>query len=445
MSHAVSSASNRWPATLLRWNDMLRVILGTVLLMGMAWLLSTRRRQFPWRTVIGGLALQWLLGLAVLKTDLGKDLFGLLATLVTAILDATAQGARFVLGNLVDVRDDSWGMVFAAVVLPSIIVFSSISALGYHLGVLQFCVRIMARAMSRVLGVSGAESLSAAGNVFLGQTEAPLLVRPYISKMTESELMALMVGGFATVSAGVLAGYVAILGGDDPLRQMEITRHFMTAVLMSAPASFVIAKIMVPETAKPETIGAVQLNVERKTANVVHAAAVGASDGLKLALNVGAMLIAFIALIAVLDKLLLLVGQQSWMQPVLDLLGLQQLNLAELLGLLFAPFAYVIGADWDECRLLGGLLGKAMATNEIVAYLSLAEMIREGTVSERTVRLATYSLCGFANFSSIAIQIAGIGAMVPDRRSDLARLGPRAMLGGAMACWMTGCIAGVLI
>lgn len=423
---------------------LLRVILGTSLLIGIAWLLSSHRGRFPWRTVIGGLSLQWVLGLAVLRTDLGQAVFGLLAGVVTALLDATTEGARFVLGNLVDIQQDSWGVVFAAVVLPSIIVFSSLSALGYHLGVLQVCVRAMAKVMSKLMGISGAESLSAAANVFLGQTEAPLLVRPYIPKMTDSELMALMVGGFATVSAGVMASYVAILGGDDPTLRLEIARHFMTAVLMSAPASFVIAKIMVPETEQPQTAGQVRLHVERKTANVVHAAAVGASDGLKLALNVGAMLIAFIALIAVLDKLLMFVGQMSWMQPVLDTVGLQKLDLAGVLGLLFAPFAYIIGADWDQCRVLGGLLGKAMATNEFLAYMSLADMLRDGVISERTLRLATYSLCGFANFSSIAIQIAGIGAMAPDRRADLARLGPRAMLGGAMACWMTGCIAGVL-
>ncbi|MFQ5489460.1 MAG: NupC/NupG family nucleoside CNT transporter [Phycisphaerae bacterium] len=423
---------------------LLRVILGTSLLIGIAWLLSSHRGRFPWRTVIGGLSLQWVLGLAVLRTDLGQTVFGLLAGVVTALLDATTEGARFVLGNLVDIQQDSWGVVFAAVVLPSIIVFSSLSALGYHLGVLQICVRAMAKVMSKLMGISGAESLSAAANVFLGQTEAPLLVRPYIPKMTDSELMALMVGGFATVSAGVMASYVAILGGDDPTLRLEIARHFMTAVLMSAPASFVIAKIMVPETEQPQTAGQVRLHVERKTANVVHAAAVGASDGLKLALNVGAMLIAFIALIAVLDKLLMFVGQMSWMQPVLDTVGLEKLDLAGVLGLLFAPFAYIIGADWDQCRVLGGLLGKAMATNEFLAYMSLADMLRDGVISERTLRLATYSLCGFANFSSIAIQIAGIGAMAPDRRADLARLGPRAMLGGAMACWMTGCIAGVL-
>ncbi|MCH7813204.1 MAG: NupC/NupG family nucleoside CNT transporter [Planctomycetes bacterium] len=423
---------------------ILRGVAGIVLFLAVAWVLSSNRRRFPLRTVLGGMALQWLLALVVLRTDLGRNVFDAIATLVTVLLDCSTEGARFVLGNLVDFRSDAWGMVFAAKVLPSIIVFSSLSALGYHLGVLQFVVNRVAWVMTRFMGVSGAESLSAAGNVFLGQTEAPLLVRPFIAKMTTSELMALMAGGFATISGGVLASYVAILGGDDPVRQVEIARHFLTACLMSAPASFVIAKIMVPETNVPETDGQVRADVTRDTHNVVHAAAIGASDGLKLALNVGAMLIAFIALVAMLDHLLIWVGQLSPIAPLLNWAGLERLDLSGILGLVFYPVAYVIGADPGECRLFGGLLGKAMATNEFVAYLSLGDLVRESAISERTLRLATYSLCGFANFSSIAIQIAGIGGIAPERRADLARLGLRAMLGGAMACWMTGCIAGIL-
>ena len=424
--------------------EVVRGILGMAVLLAVAWVLSANRRRFPLRTVIGGIALQWVLALAVLRTDLGRDVFNGLARAVNVMLEATTAGAAFVLGNLVEVRLGEWGMVFAATALPSIIVFSSLSALGYHLGVLQFCVELMARVMRRLMGVSGAESLSAAGNVFLGQTEAPLLVRPYIPKMTESELMALMVGGFATISAGVMASYVAILGGDDPIRRVEVARHFLTAVLMSAPASFVIAKIMVPETQTPRTTGTVRLKVEKKTTNVVHALAVGAADGLKLALNVAAMLIAFIAVIALIDKGLILLGGVGWVVPIVEWLGLERLDLAGILGLIFWPVARLIGVEPGDCRSMGSLLGTAMASNEFVAYLSLGEMVREGTVSDRTVRLATYSLCGFANFSSIAIQIAGIGGIAPDRRADLARLGLRAMLGGALACWMTGTIAGIL-
>jgi len=424
--------------------DLLRGILGIGTLVVLAWVLSENRRRFPLRTVVGGMALQWALALLVLRTDLGRDVFTAIANCVRVILDCTTDGARFVLGNLVDVRQESWGVVFAAKVLPSIIVFSSLSALGYHLRVLQLVVRAMARVMTRLMGVSGAESLSAAGNVFLGQTEAPLLVRPFIASMTQSELAALMVGGFATISGGVMASYVAILGGDDPQRQVEVARHFLTACLMSAPASFMIAKIMVPETGEPQTRGEVRLEVEQTHSNVVHAVANGASDGLKLALNVAAMLIAFIAVIALVDKMLQAVGDLDAVQPLLERLELEELTLAGLLGFVFSPVAYLIGAEPQECRAFGSLLGTAMATNEFVAYLSLSDLIAEGAVSERTVRLATYSLCGFANLSSVAIQIAGIGGIAPQRRGDLARLGLRAMLGGALACWMTGCIAGLL-
>ncbi len=420
-----------------------RGLLGIAVLLLVAWALSSDRRRFPLKTVAGGMALQVVLAMFILRTAVGRDALNAVGSVVALVLSATTEGARFMFGELV-VANDQWGFVFAAVALPPIIVFSSLSAIGYHLGVLQRIVQMMAAVMVRLMGVSGAEGLSAAGNVFLGQTEAPLLVRPYIPKMTQSELMALMVGGFATIASGVMAAYVAILAGGDEARQVQITSHFLTASLMSAPGSFVLAKIMVPETEKPQTIGTVRMTVEKQTRNIVHAAANGASDGMKLALNVAAMLIAFVALIKIIDKLLVVLGERSFMEPVVAGLGFEQLDLASLLGMLFSPIAWLIGVDWTEARLFGSLLGTAMATNEMVAYTALAGQAAEQAVSERTIRLATYSICGFANFSSIAIQIGGIGAIAPDRRADLARLGPRAMLAGAMACWMTGCIAGTL-
>jgi CNT family concentrative nucleoside transporter len=423
---------------------VLRGLMGIVVLLAVAWLLSSNRRRFPVRTIVGGLAIQWVLALVVLHTNIGQAIFNGIGHGVTVLLDCTDAGTRFVLGNLVDVRPDAWGVVFAAKALPAIIVFASLSALGYHLGILQFVVGIMARVMTWLMGVSGAESLSAAGNAFLGQTEAPLLVRPYIGRMTQSELMALMVGGFATIAGGVMAAYIAILGGDDPQRRIEVARHFLTACLMSAPASLIFAKVMVPETGVPETAGTVRLKVERTTKNVVHAAAVGAGDGLYLALNVAAMLIVFIALIALIDRCLAAFGNVGIVAPAVQWLGLEKLNLAGILGLIFYPIAWLIGVDTGECRTFGGLLGTAMAANEFVAYLSLSQLVADQAVSERTLRLAMYSLCGFANFSSIAIQIAGIGGMAPERKGELARLGLRAMLAGAMACWMTGCIAGIL-
>jgi CNT family concentrative nucleoside transporter len=295
------------------------------------------------------------------------------------------------------------------------------------------------------MGVSGAESLNAAGNVFLGQTEAPLLVKPYLKDMTESELMALMVGGFATVSSGVMASYVAILGGDDPALRVEIARHFLTACLMSAPASFVVAKIMMPETQTPLTTQVVKLESDRSARNVVHAAANGASDGLRMALNVAAMLIVFIALVAMLDMVLVRIGTWGWVAPLVERAGMKQLDLGSILGLVFSPVAYIIGVESADCRAFGGLLGKAMTTNEFVAYISLSDLAEANQIAPRTFRLAMYSLCGFANISSIAIQIGGIGAIAPERRADLARFGLRAMFGGAIACWMTGCIAATFL
>jgi CNT family concentrative nucleoside transporter len=338
----------------------------------------------------------------------------------------------------------AWTAVAGIKIMTTIIIVATISAIGYHYGLLQRAVAGMAWVMRRTMGVSGAESLAGAANVFFGQTEAPLLVRPYISKMTQSELMALMTGGFATVAAGVMAVYVSMLAGEDQQRALATARHLLTACLMSAPAAFVMAKIMIPERETPETAGATKVALERKTKSLVDAITSGASQGMKLAINVLAMLIAFIALIAIVDAALIALGNWSVMTPVVDWLGLERLDLNGLLGLLFSPIAWLIGVDGPDCRTFGGLLGKAMAANELIAYGSLGEIARTGAMSERSILLATYSLCGFANLSSIGIQIGGIGGLAPDRRGDLVRLGPRAMLGGAMACWTTGCIAGVL-
>ena len=425
-------------------HPVIRGTLGILVLIGLAWLMSSDRRRFPLKTVLGGIALQFLLALWVLQTDWGARFLETIGYGVAAIIDATRAGTAFVLANLAEPRPDAWGFVFAFIVIPPIIVFSALSSIGYHLGILQVVVGFMARIMVRLMGVSGAESLSAAGNVFLGQTEAPLLVRPYIARMTESELMAIMTGGFATIASGVMAAYVALIAGDDADRQAQVAKHFLTACLMSAPASLVMAKIMRPETGSPETMGSVRIAVPRETENVVHAAAVGAADGAKLAFNVVAMLIGFIALIALLDKVLIWFGGLEFMQSPMSALGFGELSLRNILGLVFWPIAWLIGADGREAGILGGLIGKAMATNEFIAYSELSGMVRSGVVSDRTVLLATYSLCGFANLSSIAIQIGGIGAMAPERKADLARLGLRAMLAGAMACWMTGIFAGML-
>ncbi len=423
-----------------------RGLCGICALVLLAWLLSTDRRRFPWKTVMGGMAMQWMLALLVLKTETGRLIFDGLGHVVTAVLRGADAGASFVFGPLAGGDAGVWWPAIAGIkIMTTIIIVAVLSALGYHYGILQRIVSAMAWVMTRALGVSGAEALSGAANVFLGQTEAPLLVRPYISSMTRSEIMALMTGGYATVAAGVMAVYVELLGQGDPQRMVATARHLMTASLMSAPAAFVLAKIMLPERDTSQTAGSVKVTFQRETHSFIDAATSGASQGMKLAINVLAMLIAFVALITIVDVGLTALGKLAFMAPVVEAMGLEELNLDGLLGLLFAPIAYLIGADPGDIRAFGGLLGKAMATNELIAYSSLGELMRSGGLSERSAVIATYSLCGFANISSIGIQIGGIGSLAPDRRSDLVRLGPRAMLAGAMACWMTGDIAGMLV
>lgn len=418
---------------------------GIAALLFVAWLLSSDRRKFPIKTVAAGLALQWGLAILVLKTEPGRTFFDAIAHVVTAVLAGADAGADFVFGPLTGNDPNvTWKAIAGIKIMSTIIIVATISSIGYHYGILQRIVSVMAWLMTRTMGVSGAEALSGAANVFFGQTEAPLLVRPYISSMTRSEIMAMMTGGFATVAAGVMAVYVEMLGQGDAVLKVSVARHLMTASLMSAPAAFMLAKIMVPETGTPQTAGTVKVKLERDTRSFIDAATHGAGEGMKLAINVLAMLIAFVALIKVLDVALTAFGHLSFMEPVVAMMGLEQLNLDGLLGLAFSPVAFLAGVDAGDYRTFGGLLGKAMATNELIAYSSLGQIIHDGTMSERSTLIATYSLCGFANLSSIGIQIGGIGGLAPDRRADLVQLGPRAMLGGAMACWMTGCIAGVL-
>ncbi|MEK6642292.1 MAG: nucleoside transporter C-terminal domain-containing protein [Planctomycetota bacterium] len=418
-----------------------RGLLGIAVLILIAWALSSDRRRFPIKTVLGGLALQWGLALLVLKTEPGRAFFDAVATVVTVILSGADEGAKFVFGHLA-----SDGPVIAGVkIMSTIIVVATLSSLGYHYGILQRVVRGMAWVMTRALGVTGPESLSGAANVFLGQTEAPLLVRPFLAKMSRSELMAVMTGGFATISAGVMAYYVTVLGQRPPLTPVIMARHLMTASLMSAPAAFIMAKIMIPPGEEARPGGHVAETAPIETKNGLDAAATGAAEGMKLSINVLAMLVAFIGLVTIVDKGLMALGDLSFMRPMVHAMGAEHLNLDSLLGLLFSPVAWVLGVESGDCRMYGGLLGKAMATNEMIAYRTLGEIAKEGAMTQRSIIMVTYSLCGFANFSSIGIQIGGIGSLAPERRGDLVRLGPRAMLAGAMASWMTGCIAGMLI
>ena len=402
---------------------------GLFVMMGLAWLMSSHKRTLQWRTIVGGLALQFIFAFLTLRTAPGQALFAKLGDIFTSLLGFVDAGSVFVFG-LPSQGDDNGLLLldtFAFGILPSIIFFSSLMSILYHFHVMQRIVRLTAVVMQRALNISGAESLSVAANIFLGQIEAPLVVRPYLSTMTQSELMTIMMAGFATVAGGVLAAYVKM--GID-------AGHLVTASVIAAPASIVIAKIMQPEVEEPLTRGQMVVEVETGTINAIEAAAVGALDGLKLALQVGAIIIAFLALIAMFKFAF------EW---PLGLIG-SELTLEESLGYLFAPFAWAMGIEWGDCLKAGELLGTRMLSNEFIAYMQLGELMKgEQDLSPRSVVILTYALCGFANFGSIGVQLGGIGAMAPNRQADLARLGLRAMLGGTLAGFMTACIAGMLI
>jgi len=407
--------------------------LGIPVLIGVAWLvLSTDRRRFPWRTVLWGVGLQLSFALLILWTPWGRALFDWLGRMVTLFLGFSQEGAEFLFGNIVkDEFRETFGFQFAFAILPTIIFVGSAMSIGYHLGIMQRVVRAVAWIMAKTMGTSGAESLSCASNIFVGQTEAPLVVRPFLQTLTRSELMAVMAGGFASIAGGVMAGYI-LLGIP--------AKHLLAASMMSAPAALVFAKIMVPERGKPLTAGIVQMPEMPKSANVIDAAAAGARDGLKLAANVGAMLLAFIALIALINAIL------GWASGKFFDMGFMYFpsSLRDIFSVIFSPVAIVVGVPWKDAGEFGYLIGTQISVNEFVAYIELSKMIQAGAISERTITLATYALCGFCNFSSIAIQIGGISGLVPERRPELAELGLRAMFCGNLACLQTATIAGIL-
>ncbi len=396
-------------------------LLGLLVMPAIAWCFSSHRRMVPWRTVFTGIGLQLLFALLILKTPWGNAFFVASSEYANKFLDYNDAGSRFIFG---DVFEEHF---FAFKVLTTIIFFSSFITVLYHFGIVQRVVKFFAVLMMKLLGTSGAESLSASGNIFVGQTEAPLLIKPYVGSMTRSELMAVMTGGMATVAGGVLAAYVG----------MGISAgHLIAASVMSAPAALVMAKILIPETEESSTAGKVTLEVDLPYVNAIDAAAQGAGDGLKLALNVGAMLLAFLALIALIDGAIL--------GPFGSLFGLE-LSLQIILGWVFAPLAFVMGVPWSEAVTVGGLLGVKTAANEFLSYIELQKLMGTGELSAKTEVIATYALCGFSNFSSIAIQIGGIGGIAPERKADLAKLGLRAVLGGSLACFQTATIAGLLL
>ena len=407
-------------------------LLGLVVFVVLAWALSEKRRLFPWRVVISGLALQLVFGALILRTQAGHDLFALLDTMFRRLLSFADEGVALVFGplgtsaKLTAAFGPKNGFILALTITGSIILVSALSSFLYHYGILQMVVKAAAWVMRRVMRTSGSETLAAAANIFMGQTEAPLVIKPYLARMTRSELLCLMVGGMATIAGGVLAAYVSfgISAGD-----------LLTASVIGAPAALMMSKIVIPETEESETAHGAHKPIERETENGIDALCLGASDGMKLAINVVAMLIAFVALVALFNYLLSL-GLRACGQNVPQ-------PLQFVLGWLNAPCAWLMGVPWNECGQVGALLGERVVLNEFLAYLHLSQ--QGGSLSPRSVEITTYALCGFANFGSVAIQIGGIGALVPQRRGELAQLGIKSMIGGLLACYCTACVAGLLL
>ncbi len=425
---------------------------GLASLIAIAYAFSADRKDINWKQVLIGIGLQLIFAMFVLLTPWGATFFNWIGMFFVKIISFTNEGSKFLFGALAsqgvfekafppEMKAQGVGVVFAFQVLPTIIFFSSLMSILYHYGIMQKIVEAMAWVMAKAMSVSGAESISVAANVFIGQTEAPLVVRPYVQDMTNSELLTLMIGGMATIAGGVLAAYVGLLGGSDPAQQLFYAKHLLSASIMAAPATFVVSKILLPETQESLTMGQVKVPVEKTAVNGIEAAATGAADGLKLALNVAGMLLAFIALIAMTDWILKGVFT--------DLLGItiggHAIDLELILGYVLSPIAWIIGVPWHDAVKVGSLIGQKLVLNEFIAYLKLAKMIPQHVLSEKAVIISTYALCGFANFSSIAIQIGGIGGIAPKRRKDLARFGLTAVLGGSLATFMTATIAGVLV
>jgi CNT family concentrative nucleoside transporter len=403
-------------------------VLGLTVILAVCYLFSRHRRQVKLQLILWGLGLQFAFAFLVLKTGFGR-VFEFASTVVNALLNYAEAGSNFLFGPL-GVKSGPFGVVFAFQVLPIVIFIASLMSILYYLGIMQVVVKSMAIVMQKIMGASGAESLNVAASIFMGQTEAPLTIRPFLSGMTESELFVVMTSGMAHVSGAVMAAYVKIAGVD--------IKHLLTAVIMTAPATIMLAKLLVPETGKPATAGRVDIKVEKPGVNIIDAAARGAGDGLGLALNIGGMLIAFLALIAMAN------GMLGWVHT-LPYMGWLPGTMQGIFGALFAPIAWLLGVSWKDAAAVGNLLGTRLVLNEFVAFVDLGQPAVKNALDPRSFTIATYALCGFANFSSIAIQIGGIGALAPDRKSDLARLGLKAVAAGTMANFMSACIAGMLL
>jgi concentrative nucleoside transporter, CNT family len=412
-------------------------LLGLIVFIAVAWGISSNRKLFPWRTVLWGLALQFIFALLILKTPWGAAVFDFTGRAVNKLIMFSNEGCKFVFGPMA--ADDSMKrvfperpLVFAVLVTGTIIIVSALSSLFYHWGILQKVVHAVAWVMRKVMRTSGSETLAAAANIFMGQTEAPLVIKPYVARMTRSELLCLMTGGMATIAGGVAAVYIK-MGMD--AGHGDIAGHLLTASVLSAPAALLISKVMLPETEQSETAANAPADVPRTTANGIDALCRGAGEGMTLAINVIAMLIAFIAVVALANYLITF--------PQTRLGVTQPVTLQMFFGWINAPFAWLMGVPPQDCLAVGGILGERIVLNEFIGYLSLTSANTH--LAERSFTLATYALCGFANFSSIAIQVGGIGSLAPERRGDMARLGVRAMIGGLLASYLTATIAGILL
>lgn len=434
--------------------EYMRGIAGLLLIIAIAYLFSANRKKIDWRLVVIGICIQLVFGILIGKVEFAQTAFIYISEKFVKFLSFALKGAEFLYGDLAKNSDGvsnvrhNLGFLFVFQALPTVIFFSSITSGLYYLGILQKVVWGFAWIMAKTMRLSGSESLSASANIFMGQTEAPLLIKPFIPKMTQSELHCVMVGGMATLAGSVLAAYVSFLGGGDMQEQAKYATYLLSASIMNAPAAIVLSKMFMPES-EPEKIDTkLQVNKEQIGSSVVEALANGAADGLKLALNIGGMLLAFIAIIYALNWILVdfvgaLTGLNEFVRSSTN--GVYQgFSMQYILGQVFRLFAFGIGVSWEESIQVGSLLGQKMVINEFVAYLDLASMKAAGTLSDKSIRIATYALCGFANFSSIAIQIGGIGGMAPSRTGDLARLGFRAMIAASLATMMTATIAGAI-
>ena len=399
-------------------------IAGILVLLSIALAMSNNRKAISWQLVAWGLGIQILFAVIILKTPVGVPFFGAIDIGIKNLLSFSDAGSDFLFKSFRHGVVEDPLMNFAFRILPSLIFFSSLIAVLYHVGIMQFIVKWIAKVMQKSMGTSGSETLCVSGNIFVGQTEAPLLVRPFILKMTKSELMAVMVSGFATVAGGVMAMYVSILGNIP-----GIAGHLLAASIMSAPAALVIAKIIYPETEASDTFGDLKIALDKKDDNIMEALSRGATNGMKLAANVAAMLVAFVAIIAMVNAIL----------------GLIDLSLQQILGWIFSPLAWVMGVPWNEAGIIGSLMGEKLVLTELIAFGDLSELMTTNSISDRSAIIASYALCGFANFASVGIQLGGIGGIAPERRKDLAKLGLKAMFGGALASWLTATIAGILI